>query len=119
MTVPPDSPHENERRRHRRLRTDLAARVRAANWVSEGRAVDLSEGGVLIDGIGPESGEVQIELQLDGGSWHRIDAEVVRFDAVVGGGRLAAEFAAAATDGGRSAIRAFLDAHLGEYRDLD
>lgn len=103
---------QDERRRFRREDVRLPARVVAGETVVETESVNLSEGGVLLAGAGfPSASQVRIEIELAELGWQALDARVVRRGA---GERpaLAASFAAAATEGGREAIRAFFAAHM-------
>jgi hypothetical protein len=113
----------HDRRTHRRTDVRLPARVRFGDTVVDAEAVNLSEGGVLLEAGGDEGGvalagadfpsaaQVRIEIELAELGWHALDAQVVR---VTDGEppALAAAFASAATAGGREAIRAFFQAHL-------
>ena len=102
----------DERRAHQRADVRLPARVRSGTTVVEAEAINLSEGGVLLAGAGfPSAAQVKIEIELAELGWQALDAQVVR---VTGGDppALAASFAAAATEGGREAIRTFFRTHL-------
>lgn len=120
-----ESEHD-ERRAFQRADVRLPARVRFGGTVVDARAVNLSEGGVLLeaddvdvddDGVRlagadfPSSAQVRIEIDLAELGWHALDAQVVRVT-IGGPPSLAAAFATAATEGGREAIRAFFLAHL-------
>lgn len=102
----------DERRRFRRQDVRLPARVRSGDTVVEAECVNLSEGGVLLAGAAfPSASQVRIEIELAELGWQALDADVVR-RAAGDPPALAASFAAAATEGGREAIRAFFQAHL-------
>jgi hypothetical protein len=80
-----------------------------------GRVVDISAGGVLLTGEGlPAVETLLLEMELAGIGRHTVEATVVRRTGTPDGGEhLAARFAAAATDGGRAAIHAFLEHRMG------
>jgi hypothetical protein len=111
----------DERRAHPRADVRLPARVLFGGSAVDAQAVNLSEGGVLLeaddDGVllagadFPSAAQVRIEIELAELGWHALDAQVVR---VTEGASptLAAAFASAATAGGREAIQAFFQAHL-------
>ncbi|MGD9694907.1 MAG: PilZ domain-containing protein [Thermoleophilia bacterium] len=102
-----------ERRAHPREDVDLPVRVIAGGRSVDATAVNLSEGGALLAGADlPAARRIRIEIELAELGWQALDAEVVR---ARGGadGTLAARFAAAATEGGREAIRAFFATRLG------
>ena len=110
-----DSSSGKERRAHPRVYAALATRVSAGGRTVEAETVNISEGGVLLSGGDLPSGDrVRIEIELAELGWHAIDADVVRREAgQAGDEELAARFAEIATGGGRDAIRAFFEAHLG------
>jgi hypothetical protein len=115
----------HDRRAHRRADVRLPARVRFGDAVVDAEAINLSEGGVLLETEGvdveggvllagadfPSAAQVKIEIELAELGWHALDAQVVRVTAGESPA-LAAAFASAATAGGREAIRAFFQAHL-------
>jgi hypothetical protein len=114
----------HDRRAHRRADVRLPARVRFGDTVVDAEAINLSEGGVLLEAEGmddggvalagadfPSAAQVRIEIELAELGWHALDAQVVRVTAGESPA-LAAAFASAATAGGRDAIRAFFQAHL-------
>jgi hypothetical protein len=107
-----ETTEHDERRAHRRADVRLPARVRFGSTVVDAEAVNLSEGGVLLAGADfPSAAQVRIEIELAELGWHALDAQVVRVTAGEAPA-LAAAFASAATEGGRTAIRAFFAAHL-------
>lgn len=114
--VPSRSGPEPDRRRDPRLTVALPARVVGDGWTRPARTVDLSEGGVLLSGNDfPSASRVRLEIELAEAGWRTLDAEVVRREETSSGDeRLAARFARAATEGGRSAIRAFFETRLGD-----
>lgn len=117
----------DERRAHPRADVRLPARVLFKGSVVDAKAINLSEGGVLLEADDldrhddggvllagadfPSAAQVRIEIELAELGWHGLDAQVVR---VTEGASptLAAAFASAATAGGREAIQAFFQAHL-------
>lgn len=113
-----DREDDQDRRAHPRLSVDLPARVRGSDEPSvEARAVDLSEGGIRIEGADfPPQAQVTVEIELAELGWQEIPAEVVR--AEPGEGEMAARFAAAATAGGRKALRDFIERHIGSSARL-
>ena len=73
-----------ERRSFPRLAVDLPVRVVSAEHVSEGRTIDASERGLLVDLAGPFTmlaRRVTVELELPEGGWMTLVAEVVRREA--------------------------------------
>lgn len=116
--APPSSDHreqrmsdraQDDRRAHPRVDVDVPARVHAAGPGVDVRAVNISEGGILLAGTGfPSVDQVRVEIELAELGWHEFDAQVVRREGAGGGERLAARFARVATGGGREAIREFL-----------
>lgn len=107
-----------ERRSDPRLKMSLPARVVGDGWTREAETVDLSEGGVLLAGTDfPTGTRVRLEIELAEAGMHTLDAEVVRREEEGSGEeRLAARFARAATEGGRSGIQAFFEARLADRR---
>lgn len=105
-----------DRRRTPRMTVALPARVVGEGWSREVSTVDLSEDGVLVSGEDfPSATRVRLEIELAELGWRSLVADVVRHEEPGGGDeRLAACFARAATEGGRSAIRAFFANRLGE-----
>ena len=104
-----------ERRRHERVETDLRVRVDVDGATVEGRTVNVSEGGVAMDlPEAPLSAKgLLIAIELADLGWQELRGELRRSEPVEGGGvRLAARFAAAATEGGPRAIRAFIERYL-------
>lgn len=105
---------QDDRRAHRREDVHLPARVRFGSTVVDAEAVNLSEGGVLLEGADfPSASQVRIEIELAELGWQALDARVVRRQEGEPPA-LAASFAAAATEGGRQAIRAFFRKHLSD-----
>ena len=112
-----ESDQSSDRRAFPRFATSMRARISDGDGPSvDGEVINISEGGVLIDGAQmPLHGRVRIELELDEQGWQVIDAEVVR--SVIdseGPGQLAARFAGVAASGERDAIRAFLQEHFAD-----
>lgn len=109
-------PTGKDRRVHERLDVELPVRVRGAGEDAgvDAQSVNISEGGVLLAGSDFPSGSiVRLDIELAEMGWHAVDAEVVRRDASADGAEaLAANFATAATEGGRDAIRAFFATRL-------
>lgn len=107
-----------DRREHPRLNVDLPARIRKdGDELVTGRAVDLSEGGIRIAGAEfPTDSQVTVEIELEELGWQRLTAEVVRGEP--GEGEMAARFAAAATSGGRQALKDFIDRYIGSSARL-
>lgn len=110
----PAAPQQGERRRSPRVSVALPARVVGDGWSRSARTVDLSEDGVLLEGNDfPSGARVRLEIELAELGWSSVDADVVRHEDLDGDERLAARFARAATEGGRTAIQAFFAARLG------
>jgi len=105
----------DDRRAHPRHRVALPVRVSAGDETAAARSVDLSEGGILMTGVGlPAAARVRIDVELEDLGWHAFDATVVRRGRDGDGGTsLAASFAAVASEGGREAIRRFLRERVG------
>lgn len=104
-----------DRRRSERMAVTLPARVVGEDGTHVVETIDISEDGVLLSGPDfPPGTHVRLEVELAEAGWHSLDAEVVRREeSESGDDRMAARFARAATDGGRSAIQAFFQARLG------
>ena len=104
-----------ERRQHPRIEARLPARITADGRTVDVGTLNLSEGGILLQGADlPSAARVRVEIELAELGWQALDAEVVRREQGRDGAgeELAARFARAATEGGREAIRAFFDARL-------
>jgi len=114
----PASDDAPDRRRSPRMTVALPARVVGDGWSREVATVDLSEDGVLLSGDDfPSATRVRLEIELAELGWRSLVADVVRHEErSAGGEQLAASFARAATEGGRSAIRAFFANRLEETR---
>lgn len=107
-----DDSHD-DRRAHVREDVELNARVVTDDATVETQTINLSEGGILLAGADfPSASQVRIEIELAELGWHALEAEVIRLEDR-SGGALAARFAEAATEGGRTAIRAFFAERLG------
>ncbi|HWH13689.1 MAG TPA: PilZ domain-containing protein [Miltoncostaeaceae bacterium] len=113
--TPSETGDATERRRSPRMTVALPARVVGDGWSREVATVDLSEDGVLLSGADfPSATRVRLEIELAELGWRSLVADVVRREerGQGAGERLAATFARAATEGGRSAIREFFAARL-------
>jgi hypothetical protein len=111
----PTATSGTERRRHERVATDLRVRVDVGGATVEGRTVNVSEGGVAMDlPEAPLSAKgLLIAIELAELGWQELRGELRRSEPNEGGGvRLAARFAAAATEGGPEAIREFIDRYF-------
>ncbi len=106
---------DNERRAQPRIDVSLPARIHVGDDVIDAQTIDLSHDAVLLGGDDfPSAREVFIEIELAELGWQRLPADVVRRATDDGDAmQMAATFADAATTGGRDAIRAFLDQHMG------
>jgi hypothetical protein len=81
----PAEPSGVDRRAFPRLAVDLPVRVVSAEHVSDGRTVDASERGLLVDLAEPFTmlaRRVQVEVELPNEGWTGIEADVVRREAV-------------------------------------
>lgn len=103
------------RRQFDRLDADLRVRVEVDGNTIEGRTVNVSEGGVAMDlPEAPLSAKgLLIAIELADLGWRELKGELRRSEPTDGGGvRLAARFAAAATEGNPEVIREFIDRYL-------
>lgn len=114
----------SDRRIHERFDVELPVRVRPSGDQAAGevdaQSVNISEGGVLLAGSDfPTGSMVRLEIELAEMGWHSVDAEVIRRERHAAGGEaLAANFASAATEGGREAIQEFFRARLSGARGV-
>ena len=109
-----DTSPEN-RRMFERVDADLRVRVDVDGATIEGRTVNVSEGGVAMElPEAPLSAKgLLIAIELADLGWKEMKGELRRSEPVEGGGvRLAARFAAAATEGDPAAIREFIDRYF-------
>jgi len=108
-------PQGEERRRHQRVPADVAIRIDVDGTTLEGRSIDVSEGGIAMElSEAPDTAKgLLIAIELADLGWQELKGELRRSEPAEGGGvRLAARFAAAATEGGPGAIREFIDRYL-------
>lgn len=111
---PAAAPQEN-RREHERIDADLRVRVNVDGTVIEGRTVNVSEGGVSMElPAAPLSAKgLLIAIELADLGWKEMRGDLRRSEPTDGGGvRLAARFAAAATEGDPASIRQFIDQYF-------
>jgi c-di-GMP-binding flagellar brake protein YcgR len=103
------------RRQFERVDADLRVRVDVDGTTIEGRTVNVSEGGVAMDlPEAPLSAKgLLIAIELADLGWKEMKGELRRSEPNEGGGvRLAARFAAAATEGDPTVIREFINRYF-------